>query len=73
MILMVLYFIGQRIGDGVDAVSTVTEASEIVNSQVVWSNLCIFLVVYVFQNSKEEITGRGFKTQRQNISVISLF
>ncbi|WP_107950983.1 BhlA/UviB family holin-like peptide [Lysinibacillus parviboronicapiens] len=34
-----------------DAVSTVTTASQIANSQVVWSILCICLVVYVFWNS----------------------
>lgn len=50
---MAFYFnlIGQRIGDVMDAVSTVTTASQIANSQVVWSILCICLVVYVFWNS----------------------
>ncbi|MGN4127609.1 hypothetical protein ACMGD3_21765 [Lysinibacillus sphaericus] len=36
-----------------DPVSTVTAASQIANSQVVWSILCICLVVYVFWNSAE--------------------
>jgi len=34
-----------------DPVTTVTAASQIANSQVVWSILCICLVVYVFWNS----------------------
>lgn len=34
-----------------DIVSAVTTASHIANSQVVWSILCICLVVYVFWNS----------------------
>lgn len=34
-----------------DPVSTVTAASQIANSQVVWSILCICLVVYVFWSS----------------------
>lgn len=44
---------GQRIGDQMDIVSIVTAASHIANSQVVWSILCICLVVYVFWNSNK--------------------
>lgn len=50
---MALLILGQRIGEGMDAVSTVTAASQIANSQVVWSILCICLVVYVFWNSNK--------------------
>ncbi|MEE3805622.1 MULTISPECIES: hypothetical protein [Lysinibacillus] len=34
-----------------DPVTTVTAASQVANSQVAWSILCICLVVYVFWNS----------------------
>ncbi|MFA1735996.1 hypothetical protein [Lysinibacillus fusiformis] len=34
-------------------VATVTAASNIANFQVVWSILCIYLVVYVFWNSNK--------------------
>ncbi|AJK87694.1 MULTISPECIES: hypothetical protein [Lysinibacillus] len=36
-----------------DMVSVVTAASHIANSQVVWSILCICLVIYVFLNSNK--------------------
>jgi peptidoglycan hydrolase CwlO-like protein len=37
-----------------DAVTTVTMASEVANSQVVWSILCIGLTVYVLWNGRQE-------------------
>lgn len=61
---MAFYFIGQRIGDGMDAVSAVTAASQIANSQVVWSILCICLVIYVFwhSNKREERLLKNLET-----------
>ena len=47
-----------------DVVSTVTAASQIANSQVVWSILCICLVIYVFWNSnkREERLTKNLET-----------
>jgi len=51
--LLVAFILGQRIGDGMDIVSTVTAASQVANSQVVWSILCIGLAVYVLKHSNK--------------------
>ncbi|RDV27667.1 hypothetical protein [Lysinibacillus capsici] len=47
-----------------DIVTTVTAASNVANSQVVWSILCICLVVYVFWNSnkREERLMKNLET-----------
>ena len=47
-----------------DIESAVTAASNIANSQVVWSILCICLVVYVFWNSnkREERLMKNLET-----------